>query len=55
MNDNKQLECHLHCKASEKLEESVADDMCRRDRCLKELIAEQEENEETKDNTETSS
>jgi len=55
MNDNKQLECQLNCKATAKLEESIAEDMRKGDGCLKELIQGKEENEETKDDTETSS
>lgn len=40
MNEKKQLDCQLECKASASLLESVAEDMEKEDRNLEELLNE---------------
>jgi len=48
MNEPKQLECQLKCKAKGSLEESVAEDLCKKDKCLAKLIQEEENAPEDK-------
>lgn len=53
MKEKKQLECHLHCKSSACLNDSIALDMESEDRPIKELL--ENGKEETKDNQKTNS
>lgn len=43
----KQLNCHLHSRATEELQESVCEDMDKEDGSLKELLDERSATEDT--------
>ena len=45
----KQLECELHCQATASLREDVVKDMAEKDRPLKELLDESENDDEGSD------
>jgi len=46
MNDKKQLECELKCKASAALDQSIQADLCKEDGNIQELLNETTENTE---------
>jgi len=49
MNDKKQLECKLECRASASLVDSVASDLQKEDRKLKEFLDVRESDEQEAD------
>jgi hypothetical protein len=50
MNDRKQLDCQLNCKATAELKNSVAEDMLKEDRNLSDLLGEEEHDSTTEAN-----
>lgn len=48
----KKMDCQLHCKATGQLSESVSLDMCKKDRCLAELLKEEQNGESDQDKPE---
>ena len=51
MNDKKQLECQLDCKASASLKQSILEDLNKEDGSLEELLNEQRKKTKDTDNT----
>ena len=49
MNEKKQLDCHLYCRATASVEESVAEDLLKDDKGIKELLDEQQKTENNKE------
>lgn len=52
MNDRKQLECQLNCKSTASLDDEVAKDICKKDKCLASILQEEQNDSEDKDNNE---
>lgn len=51
MNDKKQLECELDCKASASLNQSILEDLNKEDGSLEELLNEQRQKTKDTDHT----
>lgn len=50
----KQLDCKLNCKATAQLEDDVAEDLCKKDKCLANLLKEDKDESQDKDSNRAS-
>lgn len=46
------LECQLNCKATANLDNEIAKDLCKKDKCLSSILKEEQNDSEDKDNNE---
>lgn len=53
MKKEKQLDCQLHCKATAALEAEILNELGNNDKSLASILSKKEEENETKDSTET--